>query len=201
MNITGSVIGRASGMLKLEGEGDKINITPIIESGTKIASVTINEGTPDEESIDLYAPEGFSGDYNDLSNKPDLFSGAYGDLTGKPYVNGQLLNGSIYTENYSTDEQIIGKWIDNSILYMKTIYVDNLSIGVNQSVNLLEISNINLKYSYGYINESTDTNTYIIPEIGCRIRYDGSHVILTATGGAAWNINDGAINIIYTKSS
>lgn len=27
---------------------------------------------------------GFSGDYNDLTNKPTLFSGAYADLTGKP---------------------------------------------------------------------------------------------------------------------
>lgn len=28
--------------------------------------------------------ENFSGDYNDLSNKPSLFSGAYADLSGKP---------------------------------------------------------------------------------------------------------------------
>lgn len=29
-------------------------------------------------------PEGFSGDYEDLTNKPPLFSGDYGDLTNKP---------------------------------------------------------------------------------------------------------------------
>lgn len=36
---------------------------------------------------------GFSGDYNDLTNKPTLFSGAYNDLTGKP----TLFSGS-YTD-------------------------------------------------------------------------------------------------------
>ena len=40
-------------------------------------------GVPDPE-------EGFSGDYNDLTNKPDLFSGDYNDLTGKP----RLFSGS-----------------------------------------------------------------------------------------------------------
>ena len=29
-------------------------------------------------------PTVFSGNYNDLSNKPSLFSGAYADLSGKP---------------------------------------------------------------------------------------------------------------------
>lgn len=140
MNITGSVAGSASGMLKLEGEGDKINITPIIESGTKIATVTINEDTPDEETIDLYAPEGFSGSWNDLTDKPDLFSGAYGDLTGKPYVNGKLLNGSIYTENYSNDEQIIGTWVDGSILYRKIV-----TATINQTSTHIDISSLNIK--------------------------------------------------------
>ena len=140
MNITGSVAGSASGMLSIEGEGDKINITPILESGTKIASVTINEGTPDEETIELYAPEGFSGSWNDLTDKPDLFSGAYGDLTGKPYVNGKLLNGSIYTEHYSTNEKVIGTWVDGSVLYQCTFEVT-----LTQNVTHIDTSALNVK--------------------------------------------------------
>ena len=31
-------------------------------------------------------PELFSGDYNDLENKPDLFSGNYNDLSNKPFI-------------------------------------------------------------------------------------------------------------------
>ena len=31
-------------------------------------------------------PELFSGDYNDLTNLPNLFSGRYADLTGKPSI-------------------------------------------------------------------------------------------------------------------
>ena len=30
--------------------------------------------------------ESFSGDYNDLTNKPTLFSGNYNDLTNKPTI-------------------------------------------------------------------------------------------------------------------
>ena len=36
----------------------------------------------------------FSGDYNDLSNKPTLFSGAYADLTGKPSLATVATSGS-----------------------------------------------------------------------------------------------------------
>lgn len=34
--------------------------------------------------VDTLEGSGFTGDYNDLANKPSLFSGAYTDLTGKP---------------------------------------------------------------------------------------------------------------------
>ncbi len=36
------------------------------------------------DKVKLDGLENFSGDYNDLSNKPTLFSGAYADLSGKP---------------------------------------------------------------------------------------------------------------------
>lgn len=39
------------------------------------------EGDQSSEDLDL-----FSGDYNDLINKPDLFSGDYNDLTNKPNI-------------------------------------------------------------------------------------------------------------------
>ena len=140
MDFTGSVAGSVAGMLHLSGDGDKIDITPILTSGTKIATFTINEGAEDEQDIDLYAPEGFSGSWNDLTDKPTLFSGVYGDLTGKPYVNGQLLNGSVYTENYSTDEQIIGTWVDGSILYRKIV-----TATINQTSTHIDISSLNIK--------------------------------------------------------
>lgn len=49
------------------GGGDTVAWTQILQSGTKIGTITIN-GTP----TDVYAPTPFSGDYEDLTNKPSI---------------------------------------------------------------------------------------------------------------------------------
>jgi len=56
---------------------------------------------------------GFSGDYNDLINKPVLFSGSYNDLTNKPTIptnTNQLINGAGFiTSSSLTWSNITGK--------------------------------------------------------------------------------------------
>lgn len=77
------------------GGGSSVEWEQILESGTKIATITI-----DSDSYDVYAPTPFSGDYNDLTNKPELFSGDYDDLTNKPTIptkTSDLTNDSGYT--------------------------------------------------------------------------------------------------------
>ena len=49
------------------GGGDTVAWTQVLLSGTKIGTITIN-GTP----TDVYAPTPFSGNYNDLTNKPTI---------------------------------------------------------------------------------------------------------------------------------
>lgn len=52
-----------------------------------------------KQKIENAGDSSFSGNYNDLYNKPTLFSGAYGDLTGKPTIPtavGQLTNDAGY---------------------------------------------------------------------------------------------------------
>lgn len=56
--------GNVAGMLKLLG-GSEVEITQLLTEGTAIALVKVDDNT-----ITLYAPNGFSGDYNDLTNKP-----------------------------------------------------------------------------------------------------------------------------------
>lgn len=143
MRFNGDVLGSVAGMLEVTGDGDTVDVTPVVTSGTKIATIVVNEGSPEEESVDLYAPEGFSGDYNDLTNKPDLFSGSYGDLTDKPSLNGVLISGNMYTDNNSTDEIMIGTFIDGKPKYQKTFYIETPTI--NQEVNM-DISNLNIDY-------------------------------------------------------
>ena len=54
-------------------------------------------------------PAGFSGNYNDLSNKPNLFSGNYNDLTNKPTIPNKvsdLTNDAGYLTSY-TESQVL----------------------------------------------------------------------------------------------
>ena len=70
-------------------------VTPLIPTSIfdlDVPEVGIPESIPgylyyNGNSLSWQAPEeleGFSGDYNDLTNKPTLFSGSYNDLTNKP---------------------------------------------------------------------------------------------------------------------
>lgn len=50
----------------------------------------------------------------------------YGDLSNKPKINGVILNGNktpgeLELVSYSAQERLIGRWIDNSLLYEKTV--------------------------------------------------------------------------------
>lgn len=55
----------------------------------------------------------------------------YGDLANKPQINGVILNGNkasgeLELIKYSTQEQLIGRWIDGRLLYEKTFEFGNL---------------------------------------------------------------------------
>lgn len=98
------------------GGGSSVEWTQLLSEGTKIATITI-----DDEPYDVYAPTPFSGNYNDLTNKPTIpdeladllsdsthrtvtdtekstwnnksdFSGSYNDLTNKPTIPAAQVN-------------------------------------------------------------------------------------------------------------
>jgi len=130
MDLGGNVIGSIAGSLHLEGEGDSIEVNPIVTSGTKIATITVNEGKPNEDSYDLYAPE--------------AFSGAYNDLTGRPYLDGQIISGNMFTNNYSTNEVRVGTWLDGSPLYRNYIDLQN-DVRINPGGTLIDIGLTDIK--------------------------------------------------------
>lgn len=73
------------------GGGSTVEVTQVLESGTKIATVTV-----DEVPTDLYAPTPAS-------------------------------------EDYSTTERVVGKWIDGTTdVYERTFYNSNLTLTDNQ---------------------------------------------------------------------
>lgn len=205
MNFEGSVAGSVAGMLGISGDGDTIGITPVLTSGEKIATFTINEGQEDEQVIDLYAPEGFSGSWNDLTDKPDLFSGVYADLTSKPTLNGDTINGNMYTNNYSSNEKRIGTWIDGKALYRKSLNITTTSNDYYYSCSDLNIDQVvNLS---GYVEDNN--SVYNIP-INCYERSDFNNKVYFQNTNKSIYIGcvgyypsyvTWVINIEYTKTT
>ncbi len=75
------------------GGGDTVAWTQVLLSGTKIGTITIN-GTP----TDVYAPTPFSGNYNDLTNKPTI-----------PTKTSQLTNDSGFLTSHQSIKTLNGE--------------------------------------------------------------------------------------------
>ena len=117
------------------------------------------------------------------------------DTAGSGIWNGQ---GGI-AHHYSTNETVIGTWVDGKPLYERSISIDGVSVSVNQTVTIYTQANIKMKYFSGYLTENDIT--YVIPEIGVRIRQSGDNIQISAQSGASWTISEGYVTIQYTKTT
>lgn len=209
MRFNGSVSGGVSGMMEILGEGDTISITPALSSGVEVATFKINEGTAEEETIKLYAPNSIS--WDNITNKPNLFSGSYGDLSNKPTLNGVVINGNMFTHNYSTSEQRVGSWIDGKPLYQKTVsFPADSSQRLSINLGVQNVEHIFLVPDGCFGNAGTWTIPYVIGtdynnNIGGY--FDNLGAGNTATfefrvgqGSAPYN-NGGYITVRYTKTT
>ena len=116
--------------------------------------------------------------------------------------------------NYSTEEQVIGKWIDGKPLYRKTItFTTTISANEITSIahNIENAKNIFIDFSASFMEANIGTNNYVsynFPVIG----YNGSitdkaycyvdltNIIFYANG--AWdNIWTKHITLKYTKTT
>lgn len=52
---------------------------------------------------------------------------------------------------YSTAEQIVGKWIDGSAVYEKTVHIENTTAYFSDYINGAEITNVNLPISMDFV--------------------------------------------------
>jgi predicted phage tail protein len=82
---------------------------------------------------------GFSGSYNDLTDKPTLFSGSYTDLTDKPTIPTNLGDLGNVTTNALNNGQVIvyrdGTWVNEAITY------PSLNLGDLDNVTTNSLSN------------------------------------------------------------
>ena len=102
------------------------------------------------------------------------------------------------THHYSTDEQIVGTWVDGKTLYEKTFQLNsNFSLSNNTWTNIIEFSGLEIIASVECLNN-------IGSEIGVddgRIRWSYNSGYLRAAASSSMTIYSPTITIRYTKSS
>lgn len=215
-------------------DSNDIVYTSVTVSGHTV-TINFNDVSADDVNIAIFVNSldgefiPFSGDYEDLTNKPTLFSGNYNDLTNKPTIpsvsvtplltEGEHIadididdntfeiyapqGGGSGSIEYSTDEKIIGKWIDNKPLYSKTLSMGNISSAsgtyeiAHGIQNISEIIDIKTRYNrlYGF---RISGNFYTSSE-WCSIAIVPSGNI--AIFKNAMTVNNLYITLYYTKTT
>jgi len=97
-----------------------------------------------------------------------------------------------FSNNYSTTERVVGKWIDGKPLYQKTLEFTNITIGKTQS-NIGSLSGLNIDYG-NVIGVTTSENNQYYEGLGyfaCWIRKTDSNL------GIKSLVSDS--NITYSK--
>ena len=102
-------------------------------------------------------------------------------------------------DNYSTEERVIGTWIDGKPLYQKTI----VRTGTISSSSIPhQISDVDYIFITEFIYKDNDNIYYINEQLGRgKLSVDKTNVVLSfLTNG--WNVNDGIyITLKYTKTT
>lgn len=100
--------------------------------------------------------------------------------------------------HYSTDEQIVGTWIDGSALYQITKVYQNVSISSNDHITLESAWGMELVHAFGFLKENG--NRYALPETSIRIFVSSSGDLELASKTSNWN-GDLYVTLQYTKST
>lgn len=113
--------------------------------------------------------------------------------------------------HYSTDEQVIGTWVDGSTLYRKTF--DCGALPNNTSKNIADITSLNINYAisfngFAYAPNSSSLAIRPIPNASGEltapnnsIRCDINDNYLRIVTYANWSTYNGYVTLEYTKSS
>ena len=255
MQLTGNV----QGLIDLVGGGSEVEVTQVVSSGTKIATITVDDTptdlyapdagsdvevtqvvssgekiatiTIDDTPTDIYAPEGgsdvsvtqviSSGEKIATINVDNVPTDIYAPEGGSDVSVTQVISSGekiatitvddtstdIYapTAHYSTNEKVIGTWIDGKPLYEKTVEWSGTSYNNSVKINSgIDSSNVKLREFVGVGYMHDNINELAIPY--CNLTASQSLSINVADG--IWLYNSGVNRIVkvvatirYTKNS
>lgn len=115
-----------------------------------------------------------------------------------------MLNGVNYSgggsHTYSETEQVVGKWIDGSTLYERSINLGSFSLPGGGTRTIATITGIDKFLCYnGYGVDGVEK--YTIPDFGARIKIVNDNIIFQCASNSAWSISEGYVTIRYTKTT
>jgi len=139
---------------------------------------------------------GGSSDVSELSELEDvtLSSAANGDIlkfNGNKWVNDKKFN-------YSTEEQVVGTWIDGKPLYQKSISMSSWTVGhgisnlgdVISCIGVINSGNMRFLIPYVSDNVSGYRMTFVVDDTNIDIQH-----------GSGWTFSTVVATIQYTKTT
>ncbi|MBP5598187.1 MAG: hypothetical protein J6Y02_22660 [Pseudobutyrivibrio sp.] len=118
------------------------------------------------------------------------------------FLNGKKLSGE--PRNYSTDEQIVGTWIDGSTIYEKTISTDFES-STTKTINISSIGIVNVISIEGFVVATDNRSILIGYNDAGKVSYAGvknNEIVVVRQYNYSYGTNPSIfVTIRYTKSS
>lgn len=194
------------------GGGSTVEVTQVLESGTKIATITV-DNTP----TDLFAPS--PTEPTDVDVTQIVSTGTkIATITVDNVPTDLYAPAGSASHIYSTTEQVIGKWIDNKDLYEVTVSMDNPTAGSSGSCTYIEVPYSVNFIDYGELEnvsvyDSNDQRWYHLPfqriqstesiNVQAMALSTGGYALTIhwITAGNTYNITKIRYTIHYTKSS
>lgn len=186
-------------------------------------NVTLTDNQDGTTTISASGGSGGTSDYSDLDNKPSVNSvtlvgnktladlGAQDKLTAGSGIN--IDNNVISSKHdYSTNEQVIGAWIDGKPLYEKTITINNIASNSSVTYDISDIPYDTIVHLSG-VGERLNNDSIVDMTVSIPQRIDASNLewaiwlrsqlgeIVIKTTGAPSALQNAYITIQYTKTT
>lgn len=141
--------------------------------------------------------------YIDENGNPIEVSGTVNTAELLPISGNDPTDTKSYIDNltdYSTSEKVVGKWIDNSLIYEKTIYLGNLPDNTSASIphNISGLKFLIDFQGFGYITNSVYFPLPFVSSSPIYVAVSTTDITITTTSNRS--TTQGYITLRYVKN-
>lgn len=186
------------------GGGSTVEVTQVLSSGTKIATISV-----DDTPTDLYAPTPTEPTDVDVTQVVSTGTKIATITVDSVPTDLYAPTPTVPLHQYSTTEQIVGKWIDNGDIYEKTAFIEDISISANSNtdINISDyFTNVDKVLAFecfrtdGVLPDIMPTSSLNPYSIGISFDVPNNHIIFTRGSGGNATISV-YMTLKYTKTS